>query len=888
MAMTEEEINALNEQIVILTQNISVMNETIQTFNKFGNKNPFDDFFKSADKTGDSVNDLRNSIDSSSTAINNLRKNTEDITEEMVESNKFLSSAIKSTTTAVGSFADALISNEKGFLKYNNTLDHLGQGVSSVTSMFGPFGKILGGIVQGGVLVAKQMTAQADATLQARDQLYAIGGAGEFTAEEVRQMGINAGLSSSNLELLIKPLKSLGPALMSFGGTAGQGAEAFARLTAVTSEQRMEMNRLGVGQEELLQTQADYIKLQQMSGTQISSRFKTEAQLQKESLAYVANLRELAAITGEDVETIKQRQREAANEAELQIRTFQLQERANKLREDGNETEAAAIEAQLAAEKALMETVSSVGDPAMTAAFTEFIATGGNIASEAGAKLSLLGVDLEGVRERLQSGDLEAGNFALQEYTEGVRDTIRGPLGDAARYSEEMRNTFGLTPKIISTAISTAGIDIEEAGDAAAARIADAQTQSYDAAASARAALTEVEITAKTELDNFVASINPLMGKFGDLTDIIGSFNEKLKWFIDKLKDSGDILKNIAMLIAAKAGVNIVSAGVSMASRAARTVVAGATALGGVLGMGSSAANTTSAANTRMNPAQQAQYQSLRAQNVPASEALQQARNIPDSGANRGSLSSTASRTSSKWDDFIKFVSRKSPRLLARLGPRLAAMAGMAAIPGPGWVAALVNLGLNLGLCWELYNLWKEFSGSGDTETETDTTTQESIPSVPLSESEQENVELMNGGTPVEVTETPLATETPVEVTETPIAVTETEIPIAYSASNRQQLIDTNDSLLNRDRETALLRESSTAIQTPGSDFIASEPTEQTINNSITEASVSTRENLTTTEKVLVLNEQLMSMISHKLDIVIEKLGDSVDIQDRSFRYNSV
>jgi hypothetical protein len=34
------------------------------------------------------------------------------------------------------------------------------------------------------------------------------------------------------------------------------------------------------------------------------------------------------------------------------------------------------------------------------------------------------------------------------------------------------------------------------------------------------------------------------------------------------------------------------------------------------------------------------------------------------------------------------------------------------------------------------------------------------------------------------------------------------------------------------------------------------------------------------------LNEQLISMLSQKLDIVIEKLGDSVDIQDRTFRYN--
>jgi hypothetical protein len=84
----------------------------------------------------------------------------------------------------------------------------------------------------------------------------------------------------------------------------------------------------------------------------------------------------------------------------------------------------------------------------------------------------------------------------------------------------------------------------------------------------------------------------------------------------------------------------------------------------------------------------------------------------------------------SKWDRFVKFLSRKAPRLLAKIGPRLAAMAGMMAIPGPGWVAAIISMGFNIMLAWELYGYWKEFSNSPDSELdETEQVEQESITS---------------------------------------------------------------------------------------------------------------------------------------------------------------
>ena len=84
----------------------------------------------------------------------------------------------------------------------------------------------------------------------------------------------------------------------------------------------------------------------------------------------------------------------------------------------------------------------------------------------------------------------------------------------------------------------------------------------------------------------------------------------------------------------------------------------------------------------------------------------------------------------SKWDRFIKFLTRKAPRLLAKIGPRLATMAGLLLVPGPGWVAAIISMGFNIMLAWELYGYWKEFSNSPDGELdETEQVQQESITS---------------------------------------------------------------------------------------------------------------------------------------------------------------
>ena len=74
----------------------------------------------------------------------------------------------------------------------------------------------------------------------------------------------------------------------------------------------------------------------------------------------------------------------------------------------------------------------------------------------------------------------------------------------------------------------------------------------------------------------------------------------------------------------------------------------------------------------------------------------------------------TQVKASSKWGRFLAFIAKKSPALAARLGVKLAAMAGMAAVPVAGWISALVTLGFAASDIYAIYSLWCEFTGTDE------------------------------------------------------------------------------------------------------------------------------------------------------------------------------
>lgn len=71
-------------------------------------------------------------------------------------------------------------------------------------------------------------------------------------------------------------------------------------------------------------------------------------------------------------------------------------------------------------------------------------------------------------------------------------------------------------------------------------------------------------------------------------------------------------------------------------------------------------------------------------------------------------------KSASKWGRFLAFLERKAPALFAKVGAKLATMAGLATVPVAGWVAAIINLGFVLWDAYAIYQLWCEFTGQDE------------------------------------------------------------------------------------------------------------------------------------------------------------------------------
>jgi hypothetical protein len=238
------------------------------------------------------------------------------------------------------------LSNEQGFAKYNQTLSSAGDAAMALGKNFGLLGMGLGIAIKGLTMAAEQFTKQADNTLKATDNLSKLGGAGALTADQVLTMGHKAGLTSSNLDIMTKAAAKANTGMAGLGGTVGDGIKAFGDMTAVTKEQRMAFQRMGVSQEELMSQQADYIKLQELSGINLADQAKQGKNLKAASLDYAENLVRLSTLTGKSADDLAKEKMLANEVYEEQIQTQMEQAKIRQLRAEGRNDEAADLQRQ--------------------------------------------------------------------------------------------------------------------------------------------------------------------------------------------------------------------------------------------------------------------------------------------------------------------------------------------------------------------------------------------------------------------------------------------------------------------------------------------------------------------------------------------------------------
>lgn len=439
--------------------------------------------------------------------------------------------ATDKSVTALDEFTEALFSGKQGFEKYNKTLDAAGAAMVALTKNMGGLAQVVGLVINATMKLGQAQLKQADNVLKASDELSKMGGVGGLTSNQLLEMAHNAGLTSKNLELMYKPIKSMGSSILTLGDNAAAGQKAFMELTAVSKTTRMEFQKLGISQEDLIQNQADYIKLQGMAGISLKNDMKDRARLQKASTDYTENLLILAQISGTDVDTIKKKQEEAMRSLDFQLYILEEQSKAAELRKKAETTNDETLKAKYIAQADSIEkTIKSQSDlvkqlnnqyPQLASAFRE-ITSQKTITGKATQQVLMMMPEMETAfkraNERLKRGD-NAGEVRAELEEQFKLAAIKGgrDYRIALGSNPELAQDLGYSVDLVNTLNKTLDRNEKEEQEKARKRIED-QKKTGDVAQNARATLLETERSAAVALDKLVAATNPLMSGFNKTT----------------------------------------------------------------------------------------------------------------------------------------------------------------------------------------------------------------------------------------------------------------------------------------------------------------------------------------------------------------------------------
>jgi len=428
---------------------------------------------------------------------------------------------------ALKNLTSAMMNTSTDFAKFNDTLGSAGDAALALGKNFGAVGLIIGGLVKGATKVAQLATVQADNALKVTDEFSKMGSAGAFTAKQMAEMSISIGLSNEQWNLLPKALRKAGDGIVGLGTTTAKGQESFAKMLAVTNEQRQAFQRLGINQEELMSKQAEYLALQGMSGKSLVSQAKDADKLRKSSLEYTENLLRLSALTGKDADKIAKDQQLANMQYEEVIRTRVEDDKIRKLAQEGRTAEAEALKQEQDARKQFITDATTRFGEETGLQLAKVMRTGAFDESTKGiAQLGIDATELAAKLKKAKPGEEVANLF--NETAETVKTKVSDRLGNFETSlqfgGEELGKTLGLNKELILNTGRVVERNEKEADAAAKRGILKpsegktGETTTEDPAQKARNAVTTTTIEFNKALEKGLVAVNPLLSGFNSLT----------------------------------------------------------------------------------------------------------------------------------------------------------------------------------------------------------------------------------------------------------------------------------------------------------------------------------------------------------------------------------
>lgn len=375
---------------------------------------------------------------------------------------------------------------------------------------------------------------QTQSYLTARDALTRLGSAGNQTVSSLYAYAHAAGLHADSVSSMINPIKALNANIMILGRGAGDAQKTFMEMLQTGDEQRQRFARLGILQEELMARQGDYVALQASSGISLRNQNMTMDQLRKASTEYVRNLYDLAALTGQDVDEIKDRQKALMNERRLMIENMQTQGRILELQKEAAQyaendprrqallDEAKQLKARNDAQNAFIQQLQQFG-PDVTNGVIEYLTTGGISEQGGGAKLARAGMlpameEARGAIERGEDPQLAAERFKEELSKQGYE--VAKTIGDALQIGDvNLSAQYLMLPENMQQFAAILGRDLDKELTDQRERRRIAEQGGYDSAADLRTALQESSIILNQATDALTASLNPFIDSFNLMSD---------------------------------------------------------------------------------------------------------------------------------------------------------------------------------------------------------------------------------------------------------------------------------------------------------------------------------------------------------------------------------
>lgn len=397
---------------------------------------------------GSTVTSTTDKESAASAALNSFNAEVKKATRAAEEHDKKLAAAADGAVRGLTSFATGLASGlnsaDRGLSKYSDGITAFGDGLGNLAAEAIPgFGMAIKIGIKAFTMATDAVLKQNDAIMKSYDSLGKFGAGIGLSTDQVLQLGNKAGYGSKNLEGLYKAAKDLDNNLAALGGSASGGIKVFAEVASVSDSMRGSFRALGYSQEEVTEMQGQYIKQLGMTG---GIQGKTTKELAAESQNYILQLNALAEITGKSVKEQQKGQELALQQSNFNAYIYSLQQ---KREQTTDAAEKKRLDKQIKDYTEFGGLIKNSGLDAETqiAALTSVTAKGSVIIGDNNSKLAANGINLQGMKDSLQSGKgaLSAYNGFMGDMNKAVKRNTDA-LGDQAysmgKTSESMGSFF--------------------------------------------------------------------------------------------------------------------------------------------------------------------------------------------------------------------------------------------------------------------------------------------------------------------------------------------------------------------------------------------------------------------------------------------------------------